>query len=104
MSKDDGIYILATKHPSVENELVYRVVYAFAIDNIYGEMAPSGTPYPNPQMIKEYFGQSIPLATEDDAIQTAMLMLSEHEAPEHGVGVIYAWADQTYQEIIGEHT
>lgn len=101
MSKDDGIYILATKHPKDETELVYRVVYAFAIDNIYGEMSLDGVPEPNSHMIEEYFGQCIPLATEDDAIETAMILLHEHGTTEHGIGVIYAWADKTYTELIG---
>lgn len=101
MSKDNGIYILATKSPSDDTELQYRVIHAHAIDNIYGEMSLDGVPEPNSHMIEEYFGDCDPLSTEDDAIEKAMFLLEEYGTTEHGIGVIYAWEDKTYKELIG---
>jgi len=69
MSLNNGIYVLLTE---TEEGPQYRVTYASAIDNIYGEWNVETSKYDgNIQAIKETFGNVPVLHTLNEALDFA---------------------------------
>ena len=97
MSADNGIYILLTDG---EKGPEYRVTYATAIDNIYGEWNVDTAKYDgNIQAIKQTFGEAKVFFTLNEALDYAENC--EHEAGylEDGICVISDF--QSYGYLFG---
>ena len=97
---DDGIYILATRRHFLSRSLEYRVAHLSSVDNLYGDFG-ADKPEPVPHLIKHYFGDKKVFKNEDDATDEAMQILERVGTTDHGIGVIYAWENKTFKQIIG---
>lgn len=86
MSADNGIYILSTDS---EKGPEYRVTYASAIDNIYGEWNDKTAKYNgNIQNIKETFGEVPVFYTLNEALDFAEELENSNDPTEDGICVI----------------
>ena len=86
MSADNGIYVLYTES---EEGPEYRVAYAHAIDNIYGEYDDVEGRYTGDvEAIKETFGNSEVFYSLDEALDTAENLSYDYEYLEEGICVI----------------
>lgn len=86
MSADNGIYILLTES---EKGPVYRVTYASAIDNIYGEWNDKTAKYNGDvQAIKSTFADAEQFHTLNEALDAAEFLEGEIGTTEDGVCVI----------------
>ena len=87
MSADNGIYVLYTL--STEGVPEYRVAYANAIDNIYGEWSEVDLIWNgNGSAIKETFGESKVFNELTDALDFAEDLSHNYEYLEDGISVI----------------
>jgi len=90
MSADNGIYILQ----SLDG---FRVIYASAIDNIYGIKRHEF----DPEYLKQYFGEAPVLESRDEAWEEARLMYSELTSNggylEYGINIIPGHEDQVFR-------
>jgi hypothetical protein len=94
MSLDNGIYVLLTE---TEEGPEYRVTYASAIDNIYGEWNAETAKYDgNIQAIEETFGNVPVLHTLNEALDFAEELENNMEPTEDGVCVINEFKDYGY--------
>lgn len=86
MSADNGIYVLLTES---EKGPEYRVTYANAIDNIYGEWNDKTAKYNgNIQTIKETFGEVPVFHTLNEALDFAEEIENNMDPTEDGICVI----------------
>lgn len=86
MSADNGIYVLLTES---EKGPEYRVSYASAIDNIYGEWNDKTAKYNgNIQSIKETFGKVPVFHTLNEALDFAEELEHNMDPTEDGICVI----------------
>lgn len=86
MSADNGIYVLLTES---EKGPEYRVTYANAIDNIYGEWNDKTAKYNgNIQTIKETFGEVPVFHTLNEALDFAEELENNMDPTEDGICVI----------------
>lgn len=86
MSADNGIYVLLTES---EKGPEYRVTYANAIDNIYGEWNDKTAKYNgNIQTIKETFGEVPVFHTLNEALDFAEELENNMDSTEDGICVI----------------
>jgi len=86
MSADNGIYVLLTES---EKGPEYRVTYASAIDNIYGEWNDKIGKYNgNIQSIKETFGQVPVFHALNEALDFAEELEHNMDPTEDGICVI----------------
>ena len=91
MSADNGIYVLLTES---EKGPEYRVTYASAIDNIYGEWNVEKARYEgNIQTIQETFGQVPVFYTLNEALDFAEELEYNTDPTEDGVCVINEFKD-----------
>jgi hypothetical protein len=95
MSSNDGIYILQTQGPE------YRIVYAQAIDNIYGDFDDKENRWKgNPESILDTFGASDVYTDLEKAWDQAMLMAEEYEWLEDGVCLIRDFEGKKFSDVI----
>lgn len=100
MSADNGIYILFT-NPDTGPE--YRVAYANAIDNIYGEYNEQTHKYDgNIENIKSIFGESQVFYTLNEAFDFAEQMEYEYDGLEYGVNMITDFKDYGFVFTLGD--
>ena len=86
MSADNGIYILFTEN---DRGPEYRVAYAHAIGNIYGEWNDEDGQYNgNPEIIKDVFGGSTSFSSLTEALDHAEALEHEIGDTEDGICVI----------------
>lgn len=86
MSADNGIYVLLTDS---EKGPEYRVTYANAIDNIYGEWNDKTAKYNgNIQTIQETFGNVPVFHTLNEALDFAEELENNMDPTEDGICVI----------------
>ena len=94
MSADNGVYVLHTKGPE------YRVTYANAIDNIYGDFNDDTEHWDgDPEMIREFFNISPVFDNLDDAMDFAEQEAIQHEYLEDGICVINDFRELNYQDL-----
>ena len=94
MSADNGIYVLYTE---TEKGPEYRVAYAHAIENIYGEYnEDTGTYNGNLQNIKDTFADSQVFYSLNEALDFAEKMEYDYEYLEYGIAVISEFRDLGY--------
>jgi hypothetical protein len=94
MSADNGIYVLLTES---EKGPEYRVTYANAIGNIYGEWNVEKARYEgNIQTIQETFGQVPVFHTLNEALDFAEELEQNYDHLEDGVCVINEFKDYGY--------
>lgn len=98
---DDGVYILATRKSILSKHLEYRVALVESVDKLYGDFG-SGKPIAVPHLIKLYFGNAPVFKTEEEATAEAMRLHEEVGGTDNGIGVIYAWEDKRFKQLIGE--
>jgi hypothetical protein len=97
MSADNGIYVLYTES---EKGPEYRVAYAHAIGNIYGEWDNESGKYAgNPDTIKDIFGGSEVLYTLNEALDSAEALQYDTGDTEDGICLIKEFKD--YGKIFG---
>lgn len=86
MSADNGVYILLTESDKGPE---YRVTYANAIDNIYGEWNDKTAKYDgNIETIKSTFAEAEKFHTLNEALDAAEFLEQELGTTEDGVCVI----------------
>ena len=94
MSADNGIYVLLTES---EKGPEYRVSYASAIDNIYGEWNAEKALYEgNLSAIKETFAESQVFHTLNEALDFAETLEYDIGETEDGICVIKDFKDYGY--------
>lgn len=94
MSADNGIYVLLTES---EKGPEYRVSYASAIDNIYGEWNDKTAKYNgNIQSIKETFGEVPVFYTLNEALDFAEELEHNMDPTEDGICVISDFKEYGY--------
>ena len=94
MSADNGIYVLFTQS---EKGPEYRVAYANAIDNIYGEFnAELGRYEGNIQTIQEIFKDAPVFYNVNEAMDHAEIMEQEYDYLEDGVALINEFKEYGY--------
>lgn len=94
MSSDNGIYVLYTES---EKGPEYRVAYASAIDNIYGEFNEQTFRYNGDiQSIQETFKDSIVFYTLNEALDFADTIEYDIGNTEDGICVINEFKDFGY--------
>ena len=97
MSADNGIYVLYTES---DRGPEYRVKFATAIANIYGEWNAETARYDgNADAIKEYFGTAPVFYSLDEALDFAEMEDSDQGVTEDGICVINEFKD--YGHIFG---
>ena len=97
MSVDNGIYVLYTES---DRGPEYRVKFATAIGNIYGEWNDETARYDgNPDAIKEYFGAAPVFYSLNEALDHAELEDSDQGVTEDGICVINEFKD--YGHLFG---
>ena len=83
MSIDNGIYVLETGGPE------FRIVYAHAIDNIYGTFdSNSGKWSGDMNRMIDYFGQSVQYNSLDEAMIAAKVLSKQYIELEDGIAII----------------
>lgn len=83
MSADNGIYILETLGPE------FRVAYAGAIDNIYGDFDDVIAHWKgDKEQIKEYFKDAFKFNDLDEAVDKAQEMSDNYDYLEDGICLI----------------
>ena len=86
MSADNGIYVLFTES---DRGPEYRVAYAHAIGNIYGEWNDTDGQYNgNPEVIKDVFGEAPVFVSLSEALDYAEHQEYEIGDTEDGICVI----------------
>lgn len=98
---DDGVYILATRKSILSKHLEYRVAHVVSVDKLYGDLGKD-KPEAVPHLIKHYFGKVPVFKTEAEATAEAMRLHEEVGGTDNGIGVIYAWEDKRFKQLIGE--
>jgi len=94
MSADNGVYVLQTYGPE------FRVVYAQAIDNIFGKFNDETLHWDgDDEMIVKYFSESEVFATIDEALNKAELIAEEYDYLEDGVCVIREFSEKKFSEL-----
>jgi hypothetical protein len=94
MSADDGTYILQTYGPE------YRIVYAHAIDNIYGQYDDENHNwFPNINGIVDYFGQSKVFTTIEDAWDAAYAIDEKNGWSELGTCLISEFSEYQFSDF-----
>ena len=94
MSADNGIYVLFTES---EKGPEYRVAYAQAIDNIYGEFnAELGRYEGDIHAIQEIFKESPVFHNVNEAMDHAEIMEQEYDYLEDGVALINEFKEYGY--------
>lgn len=98
MSADSGVYLLQTKG---ETGPEYRVVYAQAIDNIYGKFNEETNHWDgNPEMMLDYFGQSEVFTDLEQAWDHANHLAEEYEWLEDGVCLIRDFSEREFSNVV----
>lgn len=93
MSADNGVYVLQTYGPE------FRVVYAQAIDNIFGKFNDETLHWDgNPDMMVEYFGKSKVYTDLDDAMNEAERLSYDYDYLEDGVCLITDFREMKFGE------
>lgn len=103
MEEQDGVYILVSQKEDNIEDLEYRVIRSDNIGAIYGKSEMDDFIYPVQEQVKNYFGNCTVYKTEDGAVEYAMKLLKQANDPKVSLGVIYAWANYTFKETIGEN-
>lgn len=86
MSANDGIYVLYTES---EKGPEYRVKYASAIDNIYGEWDESSSHWKGDiNSIRDTFGEAPVFYTLNEALDHAEDIAYDYDSLEDGICVI----------------
>jgi hypothetical protein len=99
MSADNGIYILKTREPGTLYTSEYRVVYAAAIENIYGPYNTKTEKYSMDEKgICQYFGKSKVYPFGDLAWTAAKALASQYEFLEYGISTIKDFENQHFPE------
>lgn len=97
MSADNGIYILETYGPE------YRVVYAQAIDNVFGDFDDECADWKgSPEFMKEYFGEAKVYTSVEEAWDEASLMAEKYEYLEDGICLIRNFNEKKFNEFLSE--
>lgn len=95
MSADSGVYILETEGPE------YRVVYAQAIDNIFGKYDDTTFHWKgDPEMILDYFGESKVFSDLTEAWDHATVLSEGYEYLEDGVCLITDFKNTKFGELL----
>lgn len=98
MSQDDGTYILQTYGPE------YRIVYAHAIDNIYGSYNPENNLWiPNVNGIVDYFGSSNVYASIEDAWDAAFNLDETKGYSELGTCLISDFSQYEFADFVKKY-
>ena len=94
MSADDGTYILQTYGPE------YRLVYANAIDNIYGKYDDENHNwFPNVKGIIDYFGKSDVYNTIEEAWDAAYALDEKNGWSELGTCLISEFSEYHFSDF-----
>ena len=95
MSADNGVYLLQTEGPE------YRVVYAQAIDNIYGKFNDETNKWDgNPDAILDTFGKSKVFTDIEEAWDHANHLAEDYEWLEDGVCLIRDFSERKFSDVI----
>lgn len=95
MSADNGVYILETSGPE------YRIVYAQAIDNIYGSFNDATHQWNgNPESILDCFGRCKVYTDLQEAWDNAEILAQDHDYLEDGVCLIPNFKSKSFKELI----
>lgn len=93
MSADNGVYILQTYGPE------FRVAYAQAIDNIYGEFSDETLHWEgNLDAMHSVFGKSRVFTDIEDAFDAAQTMSFDYDYLEDGVCLIQDFAETKFDK------
>ena len=95
MSADNGVYLLQTEGPE------YRVVYAQAIDNIYGKFNDETNKGDGkPDAIRDTGGKAKGWTESEEAWDHANHLAEDYEWLEDGVCLIRDFSERKFSDVI----